>query len=181
MALTRKRKEQLVSGYTEVLNQAKGFVIVQSSGMTVKDVEGLRRIVRGAGGQYMVTKNTLLTKVLETAGWPVPEELLKGPTAVAFAMDNFPGVAKAVFEYTADPLRAEKLKVTGGVMADTVFTAAQVNTISKLPSLDELRAEIIGLVVAPAQGIVNVIQSANSSVVNVLQAYLDKHGDGEAA
>lgn len=180
MAITRERKERLVAQYIALLNKTGGFVVVQSQGLSVKDIEGLRGVVRGAGGRYIVTKNTLLGIALKQAGWKVPEDLLKGPVAIALGMDNLPGVAKAVLDYSADAARTEKMKVTGGQMGANTLTAAQVDALSKLPSLDELRAQIIGLVVSPAQGLVSVLQQATASVINVIQALEDKDKDSAA-
>lgn len=174
MAINRERKERLVAQYIEFLGKTGGFVVVQSSGLSVKEIQGLRAVVRGAGGKYIVTKNTLLGIALKQAGWKVPENLLQGPVAIALGMDNLPGVAKAVLEYGADATRSEKMKVTGAQMGDSTLNAAQVDALSKLPSLDELRAQLIGLVVAPATGLVSVLQQATASIVNVIQALEDK-------
>ena len=95
LPVTRERKEELVAQYVEILEQSNGFAIVNSKGMPVGKVQALRKKIYDAGGKYMVTKNTLLTKALEQAGWAVPEESLVGPTAVAFGIENFPGVAKS--------------------------------------------------------------------------------------
>jgi len=181
LAINRERKERLVAQYIEMLGKTGGFVVVQSKGLTVKEVEGLRAVVRGANGKYIVTKNTLLGIALKEAGWKVPSELLVGPVAIALGMDNLPGVAKAILEYGAEPTRTEKMKVTGGQMGDSTLTAAQVDALSKLPSLDELRAQIIGLVVSPAEGLVSVLQQATTGVINVLQALEDKDKGGEDA
>ena len=72
------------------------------------------------------------------------------------------------------------MKVVGGLMGSEALTGPQVDAISKLPSLDEMRAQLVGLIVAPATGIVSVIQAANANVVNVLQAYLDDREKGAA-
>jgi large subunit ribosomal protein L10 len=180
LAITRERKERLVAQYVEMLGKTGGFVVVQSQGLSVKEVEGLRAAVRAAGGKYIVTKNTLLTIALQQAGWHVPESLLKGPVAVALGMENLPGVAKAVLEYSADATRTEKMKVTGGQMGANTLSAAQVDALSKLPSLDELRAQLIGLVVAPATGLVSVLQEATAGIVNVIQALEDEQNKGAA-
>lgn len=182
MPLTRARKEELVGQYVELLDRTNGFIVVQHRGMTVKETEGLRAKIREAEGAYAVTKNTLFTKALQQQGWPVPDDLLKGPTAVAFGLDNMPGVAKAVLDYTKD--LAEKVEVTGGVMTGEILNAAKVEAVSKLPTLDELRAQLAGLVVSPATGLVTVLNAANSQIVNVIQAYLDDRnggGDEDAA
>lgn len=180
MALTRERKNDLVAQYVDLLSKTRGFVVIQASGLSVKEIDGLRAAVRNANGKYVVAKNTLLSKALEEAGFAVPTDLLKGPNGIAFGFDNFPGVAKAVLDYAADATRVEKMKIVGGQMGSNVLSDKQVDVISKLPSLDELRGQLIGLIVAPATGIVSVIQAANSSVVNVLQAYLDDREQGAA-
>lgn len=177
MAINRERKERLVAQYIDLLGQTGGFIVVQSKGLSVKEVEGLRAVVRGAKGKYIVTKNTLLGIALKEAGWAIPSSLLVGPVAIALGMENLPGVAKAILDYGVDPTRIEKMKITGAQMGATTLTAAQVEILSKLPSLDELRAQIIGLVVSPAQGLVSVLQQATAGVINVLQAYEDKDKD----
>jgi large subunit ribosomal protein L10 len=174
LALTKTRKDELVSGYVEILKQTSGFVIIQYAGMSTPDINDLRAKIREAKGQYVVAKNTLLTKALQEVGWPVPDDLLKGPSAIAFGMDNLPGVAKVVVDYLADK-DAEKIAAKGGIMANEIFGASKLEAISKLPTLDEIRAQIAGIIVAPATGLVSVLQAVNSQIVNVLQAYEDKH------
>ena len=185
MAITRARKEELVAQYVDLLEKSNGFVILQYGGLSVPQVDGLRNAVRKAEGYYVVTKNTLFTKALQQHGWNVPDDLLKGPVAVAFGLENFPGVAKAVLDYTGQKEIEGKFDVKGGMMTGDVIDTKQVEAVSKLPTLDELRSQIAGLMVAPAQGIVNVIYSATGQVVNVLQAYLDDQngdaGEGDAA
>lgn len=178
MAISRARKEELVAKYVDLLSESNGFILVKSQGLTVAQIEGMRKIVRDNNGQYSVAKNTLIRKALEQSDWVVPQELLEGPIAVIFGRDNMPGVAKAVLKYIEDEKIEEKMSVAGGVMTGAVISTSQVEAVSNLPTLDELRAQLAGLVVSPAQGIVNVIYQATGGVVNVLQAYLDKNEDG---
>lgn len=178
MAISKARKDELVAQYSDLLDKSNGFVIIKFSGLGVVQVDGLRKAIMGAEGKYLVAKNTLFTKALQQRGWAVPDDLLTGPTAVAFGMENFPGVAKAVLDYSGQKEFEEKLGVKGGVMGESILNPQKVEAISKLPSLDELRAQLAGLVVAPAQGLVNVIYAATGQVVNVVQAYLD---DNDAA
>jgi len=178
LALTKQNKDDIVAELVDLLKQANGFVIIQHAGMGTQQIDQLRAKVREAQGKYVVAKNTLLTKALEQVGWPVPETHLTGPTAIAFGMSNFPGVAKAVLDFVSAPEFAEKIGVKGGVMDAEILDAKQVDTISKLPTLDELRSQIIGVIVAPATGIVSVIQAATGSIINVLQALEDKDKDG---
>lgn len=180
MPITRERKEELVAQYVELLQNSTGFAVVASAGMEVKKVQELRKKIDEAGGTYIVTKNTLLRIALEQAGWNVPTAALEGPTAVVIAEDNFPGVAKAVLDYVKEGDNAAKMSVKGGVMGGKeVLNAAGVEAVSTLPTLLELQAQIIGLIIAPAQAMVNILNSAESGVVNVLQAWLDEK-DGAA-
>ena len=99
-----------------------------------------------------------------------------GPSA-----SNFPGVAKAVLEFIKDEDLDEKMRIDGGVMGgEEILDAAAVKAVSELPSLPELQAQIIGLIIQPSQNIVNILHNAESGVVNVLQAWLDKDADGDS-
>lgn len=181
MPISKARKEELVAEYVDILNNSDGFVVVQTQGLSVSQIQGMRNALREHNGRYLVAKNTLIKKALETAKWTVPEHLLTGPVAYVFGRDNMPGVSKALIKHIKDEEFAEKMQVTGGMMSGDVLDAQQVEDVSQLPTLDELRAQLAGMVAAPAQGIVNTIHQATGGVVNVLQAYLDKQGEGLSA
>ena len=178
MPITRERKQELVASYVDILNECDGFIIVQTQGLSVSQIEGMRNAVREQNGQYIVAKHTLMRKALQTANWIVPDDLLVGPLAIIFGRDNMPGVSKALLKHIEEGEFDEKMQVTGGVMSGDLLDAQQVDAISKLPTLDELRAQLAGLVISPAQGLVTVLHQATGGVVNVLQAYLDKHEEG---
>lgn len=181
MPVSRARKEELVAEYVDILNESDGFVVVQTQGLSVSQIQGMRNALREQNGQYLVAKNTLIKQALETAKWTVPEHLLTGPTAFVFGRDNMPGVSKALLKHMEAEDFAQKMQVTGGMMSGDILDAQKVEALSQLPTLDELRAQLAGMVVAPAHGIVNVIHQATGGVVNVLQAYLDKQGESVAA
>ena len=179
MAITRERKEELVAQYSEILQHASGFVVTEYRGLTVAHLNELRNKLRETGASYVVTKNTLFNLALRQNEWVVPEELLLGPVATAFADGNMPGMAKTLLDFKKD--HDEQFIIKGGVMQGRVLTSAQVEAISKLPSLDELRAQLAGLVVQPATGLVSVLNAATGDLVNVLHAYVQENSDGEAA
>jgi large subunit ribosomal protein L10 len=180
--ISRARKEEQVARYAELLSESTGFAIVAPTNLPVNKIEALRRQVRKAGGEYVVGKNTLVIKALEQAGWVVPADQLKGPTAVIFGKDAFPDVAKALLDFIdKEKLEEDKLKVIGGVMGKDVLKSTGVKAVSELPTLPELQAQIIGLIVAPATNLVSVLDAADAGIVNVLQALLDKDKDGSAA
>lgn len=178
MPISKARKQELVAKYVDILDESDGFVLVKTRGLTVAQIQGMRNTVREQNGLYAVVKNTLIRKALEQAGWIVPEDLLRGPVAIIFGRDNMPGVSRAILRHIEEEKFSENMQVTGGVMSGEILDAQQVDAVSKLPTLDELRAQLAGLVISPAQGIVNALHQATGGVVNVLQAYLDKHEEG---
>ena len=181
MPISRARKEEQVAHYAELLAESNGFVIIEPKGLPVSKIEALRTTVREAGGEYVVGKNTLVIKALEQAGWTVPQGQLKGPTAVIFGKDNTPGVAKALLEFIEkEKLEEDKMRVIGGILGKDVLKSKDVKSVSELPTLPELQAQIIGLIVAPATNIVSILDAADAGIVNVIQALLDKDKDGAA-
>ena len=181
MPISKARKGELVASYVDTLSECDGFIVVKTQGLSVSQIQGLRNAVREQNGQYIVAKNTLMRKALEAADWVVPQDLLVGPVAIIFGRDNMPGVSKALLKHIEEEAFAEKMQVAGGVMNGDLLDPQQVDAISKLPTLDELRAQLAGLVISPAQGVVNALHQATGGVVNVLQAYLDKQEEGAEA
>ncbi len=171
MAISRERKEELVAQYTELLSTSDGFIVTEYRGLSVAKLDDLRNALGESDGVYTITKNTLFRIALEQNNWPIPESLLEGPTAVAFGGSNLPGVAKIVRGFVKD--NADLFIIKGGVMAGSVFAAKDVEAIADLPTMDEIRAQLAGLIVMPASQIAGLLQSATSQVVNVIQAYVD--------
>ncbi len=178
MAITKERKEELVAAYKDFLSRADGIVVTEYRGLTVNQVSDLRARLRDVQGRYVITKNTLFKIALRESGWPVPENLLVGTTGVALAEGGFPTLAKSILAYAQD--NEAVLSIKGGVMGSMILNPAQVETISNLPSLDELRAQLAGLIVQPAAGLVSVLNAGVASVAQVLAAYVQKQ-EGEAA
>ena len=181
MAITKERKYQLVAEYSDLLSKTDGFIVTEYRGLTVAKLDDLRnRLAAAAGGGYSVTKNTLFSIALQQGGWPVPEDLLLGPTAVVFGNGNLPAVAKAVQAFQKD--NPDLFIVKGGVLAGATFGANDLEAVSNLPTLDEVHAQLIGLITQPAAALAGLLNSATSQVVNVLNAYVQENsGDGEAA
>jgi len=174
LAISRERKSELLTAYNEYLHKSVGVVVAEYKGLTVAQVGVIRNKLSEVGGKYVVTKNTIFLRALKDAGWPDLDKLMVGQSAVVFGGENFPAVAKAFLDLLKD--FEQNLSVKGGAMAGTVLKdKAQVEIASNLPTLDELRAQIAGLISQPAAGIVNAINGAVVAVPQVLQAYTDKH------
>jgi large subunit ribosomal protein L10 len=179
LAITRERKEELVAQYSDILKSASGFIITEYRGMNMGAFNDLRKKLGDIDGSYIVTKNTLFTIALREAGWVVPEDMLLGPVATVFANGNMSAVAKLVLDFNKD--HEQHFVIKGGVMAGSVFKASEVEAVSKLPTLDELRAQLAGLIMQPASSLVGVINAATADIVNVLQSYVQENTEGEAA
>lgn len=180
MAITKERKETLVATYSDLLANTDGFIVTEYRGLTVAKLDDLRDKLRELSGTYTITKNTLFSIALKQNEWPVPADLLVGPTAVVFGNGNLPGAAKVVQTFQKD--NSDFFIVKGGVLAGSVFGAKELEAIASLPTLDEIHAQLAGLIVQPAASLAGLLNSATSQVVNVIEAYLQEHKEeGTAA
>ena len=176
MAISKARKDELVAQYTELIEQSEAIFLTNYQGMSVKKIDSLRDEVVKAEGAFHVTKNTLLKIALEKAEIDVPEELLQGQLATGFALSEAPTLAKALVDYAK---KEDALELVGGFMGSDYLQADGVEALAKLPSLDQLRGQIVGLISAPARNVASVLASGVRQVVNVVDAYAKKEEDGE--
>ena len=164
--MNRTQKEDLVSELKTRVEASSLIVVTRQKGLTVSEVSNLRRQMREAGADFKVYKNTLAeiavkgTKAESLAGY------LSGPTALAFSVDPI-AAAKAAFKFANTN---DKLQILGGVMDGKELSAADVKTLATLPSLDELRAKLLGLISAPATKIAMVLKEPGTRVARVLNA-----------
>ena len=165
--MDRSQKVELVSTLRQGVEASSIVIVTQQKGLTVDEVNDLRRKMRGAGASYKVAKNTLVRRAVEGTQCEALSSLLTGPTAIAFAQDPV-GVAKVAVEFAN---KNEKLKVVGGIFNGQALDAKAIENLSKLPSLDELRAKLVGLLVAPATRIAGVVQAPAGQLARVFAAY----------
>jgi large subunit ribosomal protein L10 len=178
LAITKARKDELVEQYVGLLENSQGLVITEYRGLTVSQFDNVRKKMRDIGSKYVVTKNTLFKIALEKVGMPVPEDLLNGPVAVGFALENFPGTVKAILDSRKD---IELLLSKGAVTPKSIYQADSLKDLSELPSLDESRAMLAAMVVQPASQLLSLLVAPQRDLVNVLAAYVDKNGEGDDA
>jgi large subunit ribosomal protein L10 len=171
LAISKQRKDELVTQYIEQLEQSKGMVLVDYRGLSVGDTDNIRHAMRPVGGRFQVIKNRLLALALEKVGISLPAEWLIGPTAVGFCYDEVPAVAK-VFADAAKDLDA--LQIKGGLVGGSVVGADKVRIIADLPPREVLLSQVLGGINAPASQMVGVVASGIRQVLNVLQAHVDK-------
>ncbi len=178
MAINKERKDKLVAQYKELIGQSNAIFVTEYAGLSVKDLQNLRKDVREANGAYYITKNTLLKLALRESDMPELADLLTGQVAAGFALEEAPTLAKALVNYAKSD---EKLVLKGGLIGSDILSADQVKALAKLPSLDQLRGQILGLISAPAQNIVSILTNGARQVVNVVDAYAKSEETAAAA
>jgi large subunit ribosomal protein L10 len=178
LAISREKKEELVASYLALIEQSNAIFLTEYTGLGVKDMEALRKQVREADGVYSVTKNTLLQLALQRADRPAPPDLFEGQLATGFALEGIPTLAKALVDYAKD---RDNFSLMGGIMGDEILSKEQVVALAELPTLDELRAQIIGLINAPAQNMVSAVTNGIRQVINVVDAYAKSEDVPETA
>jgi large subunit ribosomal protein L10 len=171
LAITKKRKEELLKDYDELIRKSQGLILFEYRGLTMKGMDPLRHKVREAQGELHIVKNTLALLALKQAGQPTPEEMFTATTAVAFAFGDPPAVAKVVTTAAKD---SEFVKVKGALLGPSVLNAKDVEALADMPPLPVLRAQLLGLISTPASRLAGVVASGVRQVVNVVKAYADK-------
>jgi large subunit ribosomal protein L10 len=166
----RGEKAAMVETLKGVLTQTSVVVVTHYSGMTVAEMSTLRRQMGAAGGSFRVTKNRIAKIALEGTPYASLADLFKGPVAIATSADPI-AAAKVTVQYAKGN---EKLVILGGAMGATVLDKAGVKALAELPSLDELRAKIVGLIQAPATKVAGVLQAPAGQLARVIQAYASK-------
>jgi large subunit ribosomal protein L10 len=165
--MNRSEKTGYVEHINAELKKAASVVVVHYRGLTVAEVTALRGKMRAAGGSFQVTKNTLTKLALKNTEYEGMADHLKGPTAIGYSADPV-APAKVLVEFAKTN---EKLKVLGGSFGAQQLDVKGVETLAKMPSLDELRATIIGLISAPATKIAGVLQAPAGQLARVFAAY----------
>ena len=174
--MDRIEKREFVAELSSVFAETSMVVVTQNKGMTVAEVTELRRKMREAGASFKVAKNRLALLALDGTRFDGIGPLLKGPTALAWSTDPV-AVAKAAVDFAKTN---DKFVLLGGSLGSQVLDANGVKALSELPSLDALRAKLLGLLQAPATKVAGVLQAPAGQLARVFAAYADSK-KGEAA
>ena len=168
--MDRAQKSELVAELKQTFSETSVVVITRNLGMSVAQSTNLRNRMREVGASYKVSKNSLALIALEGTPYASIGEMLTGPTALATSSDPV-APAKVVVDFAkTNP----KLEIVGGAMGDTLLDENGVRALAELPSLDELRARIIGLVNAPATKIARTLMEPGAQLARVFGAYAAK-------
>lgn len=168
--MQRQQKEELVATLHQTFTETNLLVVTHQTGLTVAQMTNLRRRMRDAGAGFKVTKNRLAKIALDGTKFAMLSDLFTGPTAIAFSGDPV-AAAKVAVEYAN---QNDKLVVIGGALGEQVLDADGIKALAKLPSLDELRGRLIGVLQAPAAQVARICAAPAGQLARVLAAYAEK-------
>jgi large subunit ribosomal protein L10 len=168
--MDRSEKADLVEDLKRVFSETSVVVVTRNLGLTVAQSTDLRLRMRDAGAQFKVTKNRLALIALDGTRYSPIGDLLTGPTALATSGDPVAAAKVAVdFAKTTD-----RFEIVGGAMGDTVLDVNGIKALAALPSLDQLRATIVGLIQAPASKIARTVNEPGAQLARIFTAYATK-------
>ena len=172
--MDRVQKQELVTSLNAIFGSVNLIVVTRPLGLTVAESTDLRVQMRDLGASFKVTKNRLTRLALKGTKFEPLSDLFSGPTAIAYSEDPIAAAKVAVKFANAN----DKLEIIGGGLFDEVLDPAGIKTLATLPSLDELRAKIVGMISTPATRIAGVLQAPGAPLARVIQAHASQ---GEAA
>jgi large subunit ribosomal protein L10 len=168
--MDRAQKSAAVAELNRTFTESGVVVVTRNLGMSVAQSTALRSKMLEAGASYKVAKNRLARIAAEGTDYSSISDLLTGPTALSTSTDPV-AAAKAVVEFAKT---TDKIEIVGGAMGSTVLDVTGVKALAELPSLDELRAKLVGLIQAPAQKLASITQAPAAQLARVFNAYAVK-------
>ena len=165
--MNRTEKQEAIQTYNGMFTGSGSVVVCGYQGLTVKDLNVLRSDLRAEGGNFTVTKNTLAKLGSKDTDYEGLQDLFTGPTGIVYSTDAV-AAAKVAYNFAK---KNDKLVILGGGLGAKVLDVAGVEALAKLPSLDEVRGTLVGLLQAPATKMARVLQAPASQMVNVTKAY----------
>lgn len=165
--MDRSEKEQLVSSLRQDLADSSLVIVAHQTGLTVAQTLDLRRQMREAGAKFKVAKNTLIRLAVSGTHNENIQTLLSGPTTLAYSKDPV-AAAKVTMKFANSN---DRFKIVGGSLDGKVLNEKDIETLSKLPSLDALRGKILGIISTPATRVAGVLQAPAGQLARVFSAY----------
>ena len=178
MAITKEQKREVVTQYGDWIQRSQALIVTDYKGLSVKDMDELRKKVREAGGEYHIVKNTLTKLAFTNADLSIEDEHFEGSTAIGFAFEEISALAKVMVDFAKD---TDILKVKGGFLGTDVVSAAEIKALAELPPMPVMRAHLLGTIMAPANKLARILAEPGRQVASVLKAYADTESAPEAA
>ena len=171
MAVSKERKDETLAIYAEWLKNSQAVILVEYTGAKMKDLDGIRAKIRESGGEFHILKNTLARRAFSNSGMDLPQDYLVKSTAVSFAFTDPALTAKALTEATKGK---DFVKVKGGFMSGQALNAAQVKSLADMPPLPVVRAQLLGVLQAPACKLVRTLAEPARGLAAVVKAFSEK-------
>jgi len=164
-------KAETVEAMRGIIANQKGSVLAEYRGLTVAEITGLRKKLRGIQAEFKVVKNTMIRRAAKDSGFSQLEEFFTGPTAIGYTMSDPVLLAKALREYAAGN---KKIRVKAGYLDGKVLSAKEVETLAEVPSREMLLARLVGGMASPVTRLVRVLSGPQRKLAYALQSILDK-------
>ena len=178
MAISKERKEEVLAIYADWVKRSQAVILVEYSGAKMKDLDGIRAKIRESGGEFHIVKNTLARRVFADNGMALSQDSLEKSTAISFAFTDPALTAKAL----NDAMKGKDfIKVKGGFMSGQALNTAQVKALADMPPLPVVRAQLLGMLQAPAGKLVRTIAEPARGLAAVVKAFSEKANAANAA
>ncbi len=165
MPVTKERKNELVANLADEAKKSQALILTDYRGLPTAELAGLRNQLRGKAGLHVV-KNTLFEIALKEAGLPVPDDLLQGPTAIAFCYTEIAGPTKAINDF----LRDKEVKIKGAILGSQVLRGADAAALANLPTREQLLGRLLGTMHAPGAQTAGVVASGIRKIMYLIKA-----------
>lgn len=171
MALTKERKNEILAEYQDWFKRSEAVIVVEYTGVKMKDIDAIRAKIRDSGGEFHVLKNTLARRAFAAGGATFPDEYFEKSTAVTFAFSDPASTAKALADATKG---SNFIKLKGGYMGGQILSAQQVKSLAEMPPLPVVRAQLLGMLSAPAGKLVRTLAEPARGLAAVIKAFSEK-------
>jgi large subunit ribosomal protein L10 len=178
LAVSKNRKKEIVAEYTTWIKRSQAMILAEYKGLPMAELDILRGKMRETGGEFHIVKNTLGQLAFKEAGLPLPEKLFEGSTAIGFAFEDAPAVAKMLTEYMRN---SDFLKIKGGYLGTQVMDPDQVKSLADLPPLPVVRAQLLSTLLASSGRIARTLAEPGRRVAAILKAYAEREAAPEQA
>ena len=168
--MNRTEKVNFVSEFSNLLSNTNFVLVTQYKGLSVEEISSLRKQAKEKNTSFKVTKNSLAKRALKNTDYEKLEQFFIGPTAVAFSEDPV-SVAKVLYDFSRDN---EKLKIIGGAMGTKELDIDEIKKLASLPSMEIMRAKLVGLISSPLSNIVSILNEPSSKIVRLINSKQQK-------
>ena len=162
--MQKAEKQEFVKNFNETLKEKEFLLVAHYKGLTVSEISSLRQKIKSANSIFKVAKNTLAKRALKNTDFEVLDKFFVGPTSIAYSDDPV-STSKVMVDFAKEN---ENLKILGGAMSGKELNIDEIKNLASLPSMDALRAKIVGLLLASQRSLVSIFQANQSNLIRLV-------------